>query len=174
MFLIFDDNNTLPKITPLRFEKLRNFYDLTDWRVILLDERIPREYNKINTLSIFKAFALPFLIEIPSERAIVRELIERERLRILCGFPPGEKMPEERTFWHFRNKFSDDFSELMYKVLISMVLSGKRPNLNLPFVMPISILEKVPDGQSSEIRLDDYRPPIEVWATPIDFGENNG
>ena len=174
MFPQLENNNSgIIRSAPLNYEELKRLYELTDWRFILLDNNLPREYNKMNTLSIFKAFALPFLVEISSETAIVRELLERESLQILCGFKSGEKLPEERTFWHFRNKFSDIFSELMYKILVSMVLSGKRPNFNLPFVLPISIFEKMPDGRPSEIRLDDYRPSFEIWATQMDANEND-
>jgi 8-oxo-dGTP diphosphatase len=173
MFPQFEDSRTFSRNAPLNYGELRRLYEHTDWRFLLLDDRLPRRYNNMNTLSLFKAFALPFLVEIPSERAIVRELTERESLRVLCDFKPGEKLPEERTFWHFRKKFADFFSELMSKILISMVLSGKRPNFDLPFVLPISLSVKMPDGEASEIKLDEYRPPIEIWATPTDLKDDD-
>jgi 8-oxo-dGTP diphosphatase len=167
----FDNRYTTKR--PLSINELRDVYALTDWRVILLDERLPRDYNKIKIINMFKAFALPFVIEIPSERAIFRELNEREPLQTLCGFAPGEKLPDKRTFWHFRNKLSDVFSGLMLKILISMVLSGNRPNLLLPFVTPIAESAHSPEGTSSEIKLDDYRPPIELWITTNDLSVEN-
>lgn len=142
-----------PGLNPLSLDELKDLYALTDWRVVILDERLPRDYNQIKTINMFKAFALPFVIEIHSERAIYRELKEREPLQTLCGFAPGEKLPDRGTFWHFRNKLSDVFSDLMFKILISMVLSGKRPNLYLPFVAPISESVPPPEGTSSEIIL---------------------
>lgn len=163
-----DIDRTQPRRSPLINEELGHLYDLTDWRVVLLDERIPGKYNEISTLKMLKAFALPFLIEVPSERAIFRVLREREPLRILCGFLPGQKIPEERSFWHFRRSLVkvNVFQEIMLKVLISMVLSGKRPNFNLPFVVPVSETERIPEGEQSEIQLDVYRSPVELWTAP--------
>jgi 8-oxo-dGTP diphosphatase len=172
MFREIDYYGKMPRKKGLTFAELRQAYDVTDWRVILLDERIPREYNEVLSLSLFKAFVLPFLIEIPSERALVREIIERERLRVLCGFMPGEKMPEQRSFWHFRHRFFDVFPDLLTKVMISMVLGCKPLKLSLPFVIQISDLEKIPDGQPYLINLNDYQLPIETWSTPIGSSES--
>jgi hypothetical protein len=120
----FEDNNQLIRKSPLNYEEVKRLYAFTDWRFILFDDRLPREYKKLNTLSILKAFALPFIVEIPSERAIARELMERESLRTLCDFKPTEKVPEKRIFWRFRHDYSNIFSELMYKILI---LKKSRP-----------------------------------------------
>jgi 8-oxo-dGTP diphosphatase len=113
----------------------------------------------------FKALALPYLINIPTERALARELAEREALQVLCGFLPG-KIPSRPTFWHFRNtkRYIQSYPELMLRVLIAMVLSGERPRLDLPFVTSISQTEKPPDGHYSKFDLDMYRAPIEVWT----------
>ena len=137
---------------------------LTDWRIISLDERIKEMYQKFLNVSMFKALALPYLISIPSERALARELEERELLQALCAFRPG-KTPGRPTFWHFRRKYSEIYSEVMLRVLIAMVLAESEPNYRLPFVMPISQTADVPNGHNSEFRLSMCRSPIEVWTT---------
>jgi len=153
------------KRVPLTNRELERLYTLTDWRVVLIDGRINRMYQEFSAVSMFKALALPYLIPIPSERALARELAEREPLQTLCGFLP-EKTPGRPTFWHFRNRYSEIYPELMLRVLISLVLSGSEPNLTLPFVTPISQTEGVPNRHHSEFELDAYRPPIEVWTVP--------
>jgi 8-oxo-dGTP diphosphatase len=153
------------KRVPLTNRELERLYTLTDWRVVLIDGRINRMYQEFSAVSIFKALALPYLIPIPSERALARELAEREPLQTLCGFLP-EKTPGRPTFWHFRNKYSEVYPELMLRVLISLVLSGSEPNLILPFVTPMSQTAGVPNRHYSKFALDVYRRPIEVWTLP--------
>lgn len=165
-------SHTLPHIdelshVPLTAEQLMNLYALTDWRVVLLGKRVKRNYQQYYTVSMFKALALPYLINLSSERAVARALAERESLRTLCGFKLEKPTPTRSSFWHFRAKYPVAFPELMLRVLISLVLSGSEPNLSLPFVTPISPTAEVPDGRFSDFRLDSYRPLIEVWTTPI-------
>jgi|GEM_PF-338941 len=155
------------KRVPLTAQELERLYALTDWRVVLLDERIKETYQDFSTVSLFKALALPFLIRSLSERALARELQERELLQTLCGFLGG-KTPTRSTFWHFRNRYSEVYPELMLRVLIAMVLSGERPNLDLPFVEPIPEAQRPPDGHYSKFALDLYRPPIKVWTTVLE------
>lgn len=152
---------------PLTDRELERLYALTDWRVVLLDKRIKKMYQQFSTASLFKALALPYLIKIPYERALARELAERESLQALFGFLPGQT-PSRATFWHFRNKYAEAYPELMLRVLIALVLSGTEPNLALPFVTPISQTAKAPHGRYSSFRLDVYRPPIEVWTTVLE------
>lgn len=153
--------------TPLTDNELKKLYVLTDWRVVLLNERIRETYQAFSTASLFKALALPYLINIPSERALRRELEERELLQALCGFLPGET-PTRSTFWHFRRRYSEAYPELMLRVLIAMVLSGDRPNFDLPFVTRIPETERHPKGRYSEFVLDVYRPKIHIWTTTHD------
>lgn len=169
----FDSPNlTDPELTGIDLEELVRLYDLTDWRVILLDDLIDREYGGIRTVSIFKALALPYLIPITSERALGRAIIELEPLQNLCGFSQ-EHLPGERTLWHFRNKYWDVYPELMLHVLIAIVLSGKSPNMNLPFVTPLKKEEgRLLSGHTFTLSLDDYRPAIEV-VTAINEPMNN-
>lgn len=172
MFPANNVNRRWIKANSLSLEELRELYEITDWRFVLVDEHVPRKYNGITTINIFKAFALPFVIEIPSEHALSRELKERETLQVLCGFIPGEQLPSRGTFWNFRNKFANIFPGLMQKILISMVLSGKQPNFNLPFAIPVPDAEKPPEGQHIKIQWDEYRPPIELWITSKDSGDD--
>jgi hypothetical protein len=120
-------SSQLNEVKSLNIESLKHLYDLTDWRVIPLDDVVAREYGeeKIPALSIFKALALPYLINIPTERALGRELKEKEQLQHLCGFLPGQKIPSRETIWHFRHKYSEVYPEIMLKILIAMVLNGK-------------------------------------------------
>jgi 8-oxo-dGTP diphosphatase len=155
--------------TPLTDSELKRLYVLTDWRVVLLDERIKEMYQDFPTASLFKALALPYLINISSERALARELKERELLQVLCGFLPGST-PTRATFWHFRRKYSEIYPDLILRVLITMVLSGGRLNFDLPFVKPIPETERPPNGHYSKFvldtyRLDDYRLEIHIWTT---------
>lgn len=151
---------------PLTDTQLEHLYALTDWRVIFLDENLSIDlaYNGIPTASIFKALALPYLINISFERALGRAIIERELLQALCGFLPG-KVPTRSTLWYFRAKYAEQYPELMLRVLIAMVLSGKRPRLDLPFVTPLAESVSTPDGQWSQIQLDIYRQKIDVWRS---------
>jgi 8-oxo-dGTP diphosphatase len=169
-----NDGKQLNEIKPLNIESLKYLYDLTDWRVIPLEEVIAREYGeeKIPTLSIFKALTLPYLINIPTERALGRELKEKEQLQLICGFLPGQKIPSRETIWHFRHKYSDVYPEIMLKILIAMVLSGKSPNLNLPFVTQITEHEMPQNREYQLLKIDEYRPEIEVWRVVDDNDED--
>jgi len=158
----------------LNIESLKYLYDLTDWRVIPIDDVIAHKYgeDQIPALNIFKALTLPYLINIPTERALGRELKEKEQLQLICGFLPGQKIPSRETIWHFRHKYSDIYPEIMLKILIAMVLSGKSPNLNLPFITQISEHE-IPQNRIYQVlKIDEYRPEIEVWQAIDDNDED--
>lgn len=154
---------------PLDMEALWCLYDLTDWRVVLVDGMVDREYgsgeHKLSTVSLFKALALPYVINIPTERALGRELLEKEPLQQLCGFTPG-LVPSRETIWHFRNKYIEVYPEIMLRVLISMVLGTKEPNYALPFVRRISESKSSPEGLYHIFRISEYQAEIEVWRTP--------
>ena len=154
---------------PLTDRELERLFALTDWRIVVRDEGIKGMYQQFSTLSMFKALTLPYLIPIPSERALAREVGEREPLQALCGFQPG-KTPGRPTFWHFRRKYSEVYAELMLRVLIGLVLSGSEPDYTLPFVTPISQTAGVPNGHYSEFQLDIYRPPVKIWTTVLETG----
>ena len=175
-------------------EKIINWlfsvYEATDWRCITIDGNIDSEYDGISVVSIFKALALPYLVNISSERALWRVIVGNKELQKLCGFYlrnlPDEmereekkgkakgkdeqkgderekdNMPKERTFWHFRNKYKSIYSDRIIKVLISLVLNGKKPNFSLPFVQQVDKNEFNLDGQVIEWIFDEYRPKITI------------
>jgi 8-oxo-dGTP diphosphatase len=89
----------------------------------------------------------------------------------LCGFSASENSEIGlRTFWHFRNKYKDIYAELITKILISLVLSGKYPNLGLPFVERINESEFNGAGNLIQWRIDAYRPTITI---SIDWTEKD-
>jgi 8-oxo-dGTP diphosphatase len=153
---------------------LQHLYDLTDWRWILIDGDIEREYNGLSTVALFKALALPYIVILPSERALSKILASNNKIQEICGFTPN-KLPRTRTFWHFRNKYKKAFPSLMLKVLMSLVLSGKSPLFNLPFVEQITEHEIDEDTERIDIEIDSYRWPISVYTKfdPVKKGRDN-
>ncbi|MBI5951496.1 MAG: NUDIX domain-containing protein [Chloroflexi bacterium] len=155
---------------------LTDLYDLTDWRCVILDGAIDREYDGVPISSYFKALALPYLVNIsPSERTLERIILDRINLQKLCGFRIGHSLKKlelstddskpilnSRTFWHFRDKYEEIYPELVVKVLISLVLSGKYPNFALPFVEKISEGEFDDKGNLIKWSIDAYRPTITI------------
>lgn len=156
-----------PRRVPLTHRELQRLYAVTDWRAVLLDGRIKESYQEYFTISLFKALALPFLIVIPSERALAIGIQERGPLQFVCGFLRG-RAPTRPTLWHFRKKYSEAYPELMLQVLIALVLSGLEPNLALPFVAPVGQTARPASGHYSKFQLDVYRPPVEVWTTVME------
>jgi len=64
---------------------LNRLYDLTDWRCVILEGNTDREYDELPIACYFKAFALPYLVNIPSELALGRLMLHRKSLQKLCG-----------------------------------------------------------------------------------------
>lgn len=152
---------------------LTELYDATDWRCVIMDRMLDHEYDGVPTTSYLKALALPYLVNIPqSERALSRIILARSNLQKLCGFRVGHQVKKDdlvisdepavglRTFWHFRDKYKEIYSELIIKVLISLVLSGKYPNLGLPFVEKIEENQYNNEGKEIKWVVDAYRPAI--------------
>ncbi len=177
---LFSESETESQVLPdnILSDKVINWlaelYDLTDWRCVLLDGTIDHEYDGVPISSYFKALVLPYLVNIPpSERALGRIILDRNNLQKLCGFRVGyplrkhgasddnnKPMLGSRTFWHFRNKYKEVYSELITKTLISLVLSGKYPNLNFPFVEKIQEKDFNNDGNLISWTMDAYRPTV--------------
>jgi 8-oxo-dGTP diphosphatase len=172
------DSQVLPDtiLTDKVINWLTDLYDLTDWRCVIIDGEIDHEYDGISIVNYFKALALPYLVNIsPSERALGRIMLQRNNLQKLCGFRVGYPTKKEdnndeinksalgkRTFWHFRNKYKEMYSELMVKVLISLVLSGKNPNFGLPFVERIEEHEFSSNGNLLGWHIDEYKPMVMI------------
>lgn len=150
--------------TPLTEEELESVYAATDWRVVHFFPGIQRAYGRFPPVKMFKALALPYLLNIESEQALARELAEKESLRALCGFAKGAT-PTRPVFWHFRHTPRGLYPDVMVRVLAALVLSGQRPNLDLPFVTPVPQNRDLPLRDAIVIQLDTYRPSIELWAS---------
>jgi 8-oxo-dGTP diphosphatase len=144
---------------------ISTLYNLTDWRWVWVDGRIEHEYNGMSIISILKALAIPYLINITSERAISKVIISTRKLQVICGFQP-DRLPESRSFWHFRNKYKLIYPELILRTLISLVLSGKKPQYNLPFVERINLEDIGSDTHIRQLQIDEYRPPISLYVRP--------
>src|SRR6266540_237727 len=112
---------------------LTELYNVTDWRCVTMDGVLDTEYDGRPVVSYLKALALPYLINIPpSERALGRIILARSNLQKLCGFRVVYQTKKEdsaisnepaiglRSFWHFRDKYKEIYSELIIKVLISL------------------------------------------------------
>jgi 8-oxo-dGTP diphosphatase len=190
-FSLFSDNELDSLVLPesALSEQVINWliglYDLTDWRCVIIDEKIDSEYDGISVISYFKALALPYLINIPpSERALGRIILQRDNLQKLCGFqcgyPVGKNEGTEyirsrlgqRTFWHFRNKYKEIYPELLSKVLISLVLSGKKPDFSLPFVERITEYDFNNYGINVDWKIDEYRPSVTISLPAIEKDES--
>ena len=154
---------------PLSLQQLESVYEATDWTsVVNYHPQEQRAYGRKNLrpIAMFKALALPYLIPIESEAALAREVGERDALRTLCGF--GVKAPTRPMFWHFRHTPPDLYSGVMPRVLISLVLSSRHLNIDLPFVLTVPEDEGEPQGRYTLIKLGPYIPTIKVWTTPAD------
>lgn len=169
------DHHVLPDnvLSDKVIDWLTELYNATDWRSVIMDDMIDSEYDGVPIVSYLKALALPYLINIsPSERALGRIILARSNLQKLCGFRIGHQTKKEdsaiysepaigsRTFWHFRDKYREIYSELIIKVLISLVLSGKYPNFGLPFVERIEENKYKNEGNEIKWVIDAYRPTI--------------
>ena len=123
---------------PLTIPSVRLLFDLADWRVILCDGNIDREYGTstsvFSTISLFKMLTLPYLIGIPTERGLTRQVEENEDLLLLCGFWPKEPIPSRGTIWNFRKKYAEFFPGVMLRILVSIALSQNDRMYDLPFV----------------------------------------
>lgn len=171
-FLNFHDVESRDIYTEgMDLSNLKKVYNLTDWKLVLLDRSLKQSYNGFPTITFFKAFALPYLINIPTERALRRELFEREALQTLCGFSRGDLIPTRNTFWHFRNRCKA-YPDLMLKLLISMVINSREYNIKLPFVETIPEVCPIPVGIHSEIKMDEYHPRIEIWENKRVCGDS--
>jgi len=119
----------------LTLEEIDALYSIADWDPILRGSKTKWVDNegRFGVLSMFKAFALPFLIPISSEHALARELSDRLPLRSVCGFSQ-HGVPTRAMFWHFRHHNSGVFQENMPKVLVILALAGDQLQASLPFV----------------------------------------
>jgi len=158
------------------FVWIRDLYDVTDWRCLLLNNELEREYDGNFIINYLKIFALPYLINISSsERKLGRLVNNRIDFQKICGFYNNDQFNlddksfeaskpviGERTLWHFRKKYENIFSELMVKILILLTLSGRNTNYYLPFVQKIDLSEFNNEGEIKEWFIDEFRQPITI------------
>ena len=163
----------ISELTEKVYTWLEKIYENTDWRCVLIDNDIERKYHGSSVICYFKALVLPFLVSIANERALGRLILQNARIRELCGFPEikkkeyegvsnSQKIFGERSIWHFRNKYQNIYPAKMAKVLISIVLGGKYPNFNLPFVQQVDFTEFSINGNIVDWQIDEYRSPITI------------
>lgn len=133
-----------------------------NWEEIRETALLPRHYNGFPCGALLAAHTLPYLLEIPSERALARELLERELLQTLCGFAGGERatirgggpggashaavgrtgaghpsapwVPSRATLWHFRNQHPRRFG---VAILLALATVARRA-LDLGAVAPFA------------------------------------
>ena len=154
--------------SPLSFEALELVYAATDWGVLLRDSRAARAYGfatrRLSPLAMFRALALPFLIQIESEEALAREVQERDRLRRLCGFE-GEA-PTRAMFWHFRHTPLGYYPDTMLKLLVGLGLSARSLSMSIPCVRSMPDHGRDPAGEHIAFRLSPFGPVVNMWITP--------
>lgn len=121
----------------LSFNDLRSLFAIADWGVVLLNPAVEGFSSPFSPESMFKAFALPFLTNIPTEHHLARALSEVESLKNLCGFS-GET-PTRKMLWHYRNDEDSPYIFAMQHLLIEIAIAGKRLNLTLPFIEEINL-----------------------------------
>lgn len=169
------DRRTFPIKRPLTLAQLERLFALTDWRFVLLEKEIESRYgdNGATALAVTKALVLPYLVELPSESALARRMSEDISLRLLCQYPLNKETTEiaiRSVMWRFRNGFSREYLDhLLLKALIALVLSGRRPNMELPFVIPLDFETKPPPESSKKIQLDPYHPDVFLWSSRPDI-----
>lgn len=135
------DLNTLPnQKSPISISDMVRLYNNISWYTIVhnpvsdtLINTFAESYGNYLSINIIKALILPFLINIPTERALARELEERGILQSICGFPPGDA-PSRGTIWNFRRKYQKIYPEVLIKVLTIFGVCSVDLNLRLPFV----------------------------------------
>lgn len=139
----------IARCTALDPKQLIELYDATDWSFIR-DYRIRSTYNDTPTANLLKICALPFLVEIPTERALIRELEERPRLQTLCGFALGDRLPSRGTLWNFRNHLRriNLLHDLMLRLLLEMTFAGSKLGIPLPYITECS---HTPSDQSYRV-----------------------
>lgn len=142
---------------------LDHLYEVTDWRVVLLYKQVNRRYGGFSTTSMFKALALPYLISLHSEKGLAEAICRNSALQRLCGFSP-EKVPTENTFRRFKTKYARNYPELMLRVLVAMVLSGRNPNMRLPFVKEVKVEDTIVNESTYSFAFDNYHHEIRITA----------
>lgn len=124
-----------PPVSPEGLNRIFNsisWYSIFNHYKFISSRIIDENYGNFSTVNILKAITLPFMINIPTERALARELEERGLFQSVCGFLPGD-VPSRGTLWNFRRKYQKEYPDLLVLILTTMALIGKELNFKLPF-----------------------------------------
>src|SRR5258708_29724387 len=118
----------LPPKRRLSIDDLHAIYAVTDWSpIIFLHSGTGIAQPPVAML---KALVLPYLLRIPSEAALARDLQEQEDLAALCGFP-ARRTPTRAMLWHFRHNVSSLDSILTYTLTL-MAAGSEQLDINVP------------------------------------------
>lgn len=159
------DRNTLNR------DELMQIYNSLPWGLFLNNydtkkDRINHLYGGTSSLGLIKALLLPFLINIPTERALGRNLEDQAPLQALCGFAQGE-VPSRGTLWNFRRKHIEVYPELLLRILILMVINDDKARLDLPFVTPVTD-DEIPKNDTEYSSF--YYTPFKITEKKLDAG----
>lgn len=159
---------------PLSANDLIRLFDSTDWGVVQTIG-MKFSYNSIPVVSLLKVCILPFIIEIPTERELIRTLEERSLLQTICGFAEGDPLPTRATLWHFRRnlRINSLYRDILTRILVALAVASLRMELTLPFmkrqqVAAISALPKV-----RLEKLPKFYPKVEVVVPKDQRKEDN-
>lgn len=145
---------------------LRELFTESDWRSIIRDPDVVQEYNEYPTLALLKACALPYLLNIPSERSLARLLDDHELLQEICGFEHNESLqyvnvPSRATLWHFRRTYDGEFRWWLLRVLAVLVHRAQELDIRLPF-------ETNPPREGNFVKrtfpISGHNITAEIWA----------
>ncbi len=146
-------------------DDLYRLYNSIPWQLIVFNSslnsqnELSQKYNDYFTISFFKALLLPFFMNIPTERALGRELEERGSLQALCGFQPG-KIPSRGTLWNFRRKHLRIYPRILSRLLVTIaVIKNEVLDTNLPYIF---------DDQGKDIK--SYQETERFFLTPSYIG----
>jgi 8-oxo-dGTP diphosphatase len=126
---IFGSESHSPTINELHY-----LFAAADWRPAFFLSSKPQV--RFSPLAFLKARTLPYLLRIPSERALADVIREREDLRALCGFTTGQ-FPTAKMFWHFRSGLGPEYVPMMFNVLGSLAVASSELHIPVPFCMQI-------------------------------------
>lgn len=165
-----------PDIRPLFWDDVVRLYNTADWRFFYLDDEIVRYITDNDTAitevaAIVKAFSLQYLMPISTETRLAQEISRNSSLRMLCQFPPDKHLTANAIrskLQRFKQAHFNLYVILLLRSLISLVLAGKDPNLQLPYVYQLDrqSTNVSPTGPFDVFQLSPYGPEVRLWTTP--------
>ncbi len=149
----------LPAPRALSMEDLHALFALADWRPLLFLRR--GDEAKWSSLALMKAHVLPYLIRIPSEAELARQLAERADLRSFCGFT--KSTPTRAVLWHFRRTANPEFGRLMVHSLCSIAAAAASLNTAVPFATSLPNPSESLGDPNVRIQLTSGSISIDLW-----------